>query len=180
MSMRGARKDPVFTTSKMGFSLPAAGITVATGGLVSSVDPSTLFEARVGRSLRNATVARIWVRGLVFHNVTVTTVTEYGFFVGAIVLTENVEDVDFPEISLHAGDWMLHDARVLRDTTGTVPQLQIPSGVYKTGSSFDIDNRSKRLIRRDTDKLFIVVAKDVATEEPILADLRVTVMWLVP
>ncbi len=172
------RKDSVFTTSSMTFTLPAAATTVATGGLVSGDDPSDVFEARTGKSLRNATVARIWLRGLWVTIAAVTTPVIGNYFLGAIVLTEKVEDVDFPELATHAGDWMLHDARTLLESTGTAPvQLRPING--PGGAMVDLDNRSKRLIRRDTDKLFIAAAKSVATEEDIVFRGQVTVMWLV-
>ncbi len=179
MTMRGVRKDPIFITSDMVLTLPAAGTSVADGGLVSNVTCSTDFEIRTGRSLRNATAARIWLRGYWFHTVTVTAPSRFGAFLGAIVLTEKVEDVDFPELKDHAGDWMLHDGRVLQDSPDTVPQICLPNNTTG-GAVLDLDNRSKRLVRRDTDKLFIAAAKDTVTEETISVDLRLTVMWLVP
>ncbi len=181
MSMRGARKDQVFITSKVSFTLTAAGTTVADGGATLDISCSTDFETRMGRSLRNATVARIWLHGLYTTAAVTTTPAVSGFFLGAIVLTEKIESVDLPEIQDHAGDWMLHDARVLLQSTGSsdVGVMSLNNSGM-TGGVVMLDNRSKRLIRRDTDKLFIVAGKDTALEDNSFFNGRVTVMWLVP
>ncbi len=177
---RALRKDPIFITSRMTFTVPAAGTTVADGGLFSSIQASTDFETRTGRTLRNATIARIWLHGLYTTSAVVTTPQQSGLFLGAIVLTEKVEDVDFPELQDHAGDWMLHDARNLLQVATTALQTPLQPQDTPAGSVVMLDNKSKRLIRRDTDKLFFAVAKDVVLEEPVDFRCEATVMWLVP
>ncbi len=181
MTMRGARKDPIFITTNVSFTLPAAGTSVANGGTTLDITPSTDFETRTGRSLRNATVARIWLHGLYTVSAVVTTPAVSGFGLGAIVLTEKIEAVDLPELMLHAGDWMMHDERVLAQVSDSVDvKLMTPGSSGRAGAVVMLDNRSKRLIRRDTDKLFICCGKDTALEENTFFNGRVTVMWLVP
>ena len=173
------RMDRVFTTTEVAMTIVAGNISVASQQFSNGMSSS--FETRTGRSLRNATVGRVWVNGLWFTLAIVTTPVLMGLSMGMGVFSAGMDLGDFPDLATHRGDWMLHRTWRLTDrnaATANATPLE-PQHGSENSASIAIDNKSMRKIRRESDELFIVVQKDIATEENIQCHVDVTVMWLV-
>ncbi len=137
------------------------------------------LESRLGRTAQNVTAARVWINGLWFTTAIVSTPVLIGLTLGMGIFTSRIDAGDFPNISTHDGDWMVHRTWRLIDNQSTViTPIQLQPVFGENSSQIAIDNRSMRKILRDTDRLFIVIEKDVVTEETIQLHCDVTVMWL--
>ncbi len=168
----------MFTTTNVAFTLVAGDTGVASQE--SNISISSDFETKSGRSLRGVTLARLWVRGLYFTQAVVTTPVVSSYFMGVGIFTQGVDDGDFPNLETHDGDWMLHDARVLIDTSVSTDANALNPEAPAAGSNVVIDNRSMRKIMRDTEAVFVVMQKGSVTEDNILWKGEITAMWLLP
>ncbi len=175
---RSERRERIFTTTETALTLTAAGTSIS--GQQISQQTSADFELRTGRTLRNATVARIWINGLWFTVAAVTTPVIIGLVIGMGVFQESLDAGDFPDLSIHKSSWMLHRTWRLTelDSSDTLPRPLFPNAGSGNSCQIVLDNRSMRRIERDGEKLFLVIQKDIATEEAIQFHVDVTVMWL--
>ena len=171
-----SNRQPIFTTAGAAFVLTAGS---AAEGSQKSVNLSTTLETRLGTTARNTTAMRVWINGLWTTDQIVTSAVAAEYTIGIGVFTENIDNVDFPDLGTHAGDYMLHDARRLIDQNAATG-LTLLDPPQVGGSIVELTTRSKRKLARTTDKLFMVVQKDRATEEAVTLTCSITVMWLLP
>ena len=175
---RAPRRERVFVTTEIALTLTAAGTSTA-GQQISNQCTSDL-ESRTGRNARAVTIGRVWVTGLWFTTAVVTTPVLIGLSLGMGVFTQSTDVADFPNVASHLGDWFVHRTWRLTDRgAATVnPTPLQPEDAPGNSAGFQIDNRSQRKLGRFSNDLFLVIQKDIATEEDIQFHSDVTVMWI--
>ncbi len=176
---RAPRKERVFVTTEIALTLTAASTSTASQQVSNQMTSD--LENRLGRTARGVTIARIWVNGIWFTNAIVTTPVVMGLSMGIGIFTQNADAADFPDLAAHQGDWMLHHTWRLTDrgAATTSPTLLFPQDSPGNSSGFGLDNRSMRKLSKVSEDLYIVIQKDIATEENIQLHCDVTCMWLV-
>ena len=182
MTMRNRRPQvprmaKVFTTTEVALTLVAANISVSSQQLTNQMTSD--YESLTGKAARNVSVGRVWVTGLWFTLAVVSTPVLMGLSMGMGIFTQNTDAGDFPDLATHKGDWFLHRTWRLTDrgsATANPTPLQ-PEDSPGNSSGFGIDNRTGRKIPRQSDDLFLMIQKDIATEENIQLHCDVTVMW---
>ncbi len=174
-------REPLFTTVGALFVLVAGDSGVASQEIA---DLSDELETRIAAIPRNYTAMRCWVTGFYHTIATVTTpvLAEYSFGIG--VFTELVDAGDFPDVSSHRGNWMLHDVRRLTETAGgsagIFTELNPRHTGNEAGSAVHVTTRAARKLARTDAKLFFVVQKDRVTEDNVQLSVSITTMWLLP
>jgi len=177
---RAPRRERMFTTTEVALTLVAGNAGGASQQATNQMTSD--FETRSGRSARGVTIGRIWVHGMWFTLAVVSTPTLMGLSMGMGIFTGGIDVGDFPDLATHTGDWMLHRTWRLTDRASatTFPIPLEPQQGGGNSSQIAIDNRSQRKLGRTSEDLFLVIAKDIATEENIQLHVDVTVMWLLP
>jgi len=172
------RKGRFWTTATTTLTLAAAAVG---GASQKSFIISSVFVTNTGRNVYNVTLSRLFLRGLYHTIAIVTTPVVVGVTLGVGVFAQNIDDIDFPNLASHAGNWMLHDVRQLREREAgnAVPNPMEPTGTL-AGSNVDLVGSSMRKIGNVQDVPFLVLEKDVATEEDILLKVSITALWLLP
>ena len=175
---RAPRRERVFTTTEIALTLAAGNVSGASQQISNQMTSD--FESRTGRTARDITVGRVWITGLWFTLATVTTPVLIGLALGMGIFTEGIDAGDFPDLQSHQGDWFVHRTWRLTDRTSATanPTPLDPDDNVGNSASISIDNRSMRKLGRQSDDLFLVITKDVVTEENIQLHCDVTVMWL--
>ncbi len=176
---RAPRRSRLFTTTLFSQTIVAGNI--GTASQQSNNQATSDFESKSGRTARGVTIARIWIRALYHTIAVITTPVISSYYLGMGIFTSGIDNGDFPDLSQHDGDWMVHDARPLIDTAvSTDPNVLNPEGAGNYGGVVSIDNRSMRKLNRDTEQLFLVLQKSTVTEDNIQFRGEVTIMWLLP
>ena len=174
---RAPRMEKLFTTTEVALTLVAGNISITSQQSTNQITSD--FEARSGRQARGITPIRQWVTGLWFTQAVVTNPVVIGLAIGMGIFSSGIDSQDFPDLATHTGEWFYHRTWRLTDRgiTTSQPTLLTPSDNPANGSSFSHDNRTGRKIQRVSQELFLVIQKDVATEENIQFHADITVMW---
>ncbi len=174
---RVPRLEKVFTTTEVAMTLAAGNTGQNSQQATNQVTAD--FEAITGRQAFNITPMRQWVTGLWFTLAVVTTPVVIGLTMGMGIFSAQIDVTDFPNLSTHRGDYFLHRTWRLTDRFAqtTDPTPLDPSEPGVNSGSIAIDNKTSRKLRRTDQEIFIVIEKDVVTEENIQLHVDVTVMW---
>ncbi len=168
------RRERVIVTTEVALTLVAGNINEASQQVTNQVTND--LEARLGRTARNATVGHVWVNGLWFTQAIVTTGVLIGLNFGMGIFSAGMDAGDFPALQAHVGPWFVHRNWRLIDR---VSATAIPTPLDPDEAAIiDIDNRSMRKLGRVNDEVFVVIQKDVVTEENIQFHSDVTVLWI--
>ncbi len=173
------RMDRLFITTEIALTLAAGNISSASQQITNQIGSD--FVTRTGRNLHHATVGRVWINGLWFTLAVVTTPVVIGLSMGLMVVQTSLDAGDFPALAIHQGDWFMHRTWRLTDrfSQTTDPTPLDPSEPGVNSGSIAIDNKSKRKIKNVSETVFLVIQKDVVTEENIQLHVDVTTMWLI-
>ena len=176
------RRGRMWTTTT-GFDLTMVAGDVGVASQKFNIGISSAFETKTGRSLRGVTISKIFFNGFYHTDVVVTTPILNLFSLAIGIYPEGMDEGDFPDLAAHAGDWLMHDTRILSDR-GSATSFPIPlepnSAGNEAGFVFRIVNSSMRKVQRDTDKVQVVVQKRTVCEENITLTAAVTALWLMP
>ena len=170
-------REHVFTTVGLSFGLVAGQTGVSSQ---QSQDLTDALATKLAITPGKMTAMRAWVNGLYVTSTAVTTPVIGEYTLGIGVFTQEIDNGDFPNLELHDGPWMLHDARRLVDRNAGVLLEGLEPANTVGGSCLQLTTRSARKLERVRDRLFMVVQKDRATEETVTLSCSVTVMWLLP
>jgi len=168
-----ARKEKVFTT--IGLSLNVSAIDVG-GQIIAGL--SSRLVTRLGRELGPGdTVGHNWIKGA-WRQTTAGDLSPVGLHIGIGVYTGGTDIGDFPDLAIHAGDWLLHDSRTLFEHPATgLPTAGYPMLPTEL-SALDFESSGMREMGRQTNTLFLVVQTSNAPSAGVFVlDCHVTTMW---
>jgi len=171
------RMRRLWTVQQVDVTTPAA--TVGQSGQGSQTLGSA-FTSNTSITLRNATVARTFIKGFAREATVATTPTEVELCLGIGIFQNTLDPGEFPSVGLGVGDYFVRDCRrVLEPQSATGTLLMQPEAAGPNiGGIYDIDGKSKRKIRREAEGPTIVAQKDVVTEFDITLFLSITILWL--
>ena len=167
------RKRRLWTVQNVALTLTAAA---AGTGSQAIVDLGGAFTSSTGLALRNATVARTFIKGFALETFVVSPVA-FQLCLGLMVAQSTLDAGEFPSIGTGRGDYFVRDCRSSFEPAAA-PSIVLPEGVPNGGGNYDIDGKSKRMIRREFEAPFVVAQKDVATEADVVLNLGITLLWL--
>ncbi len=161
-----ARKT-FWTASAVQFDLPSSGAQAL-------VD---LSQQAVTRRLANdpgLTVMRILGKLVVLNETSETSAALGSYTLGIGVYTELTDIDDFPSLCTHEGDWLWYSAAGFKGAgtglTEVTPEI---------ARNIDVDARSKRVLQRTSDLLFLVGQLcDISVDLTILG--RLSILWALP
>ena len=168
------RKRRLWTTDAVELTLAAGDVGVASQK-VEAIGAS--FTASTSMTLRNATIGRVFMKGLWVEGSEAVTPTDCVLGVGMIVAQATLDATEFPSLNIGIGDYFLRDVRTVFENSGNDGGPH-PLGGRNTGGSVDIDGKSQRLIRRESETPFVVVQKTDVVEFDFTLTVAVTVLWL--
>ena len=173
------RMERFWTTTLVPLSITAASVGVASQAALSL---EASFETAFGATLRGGvTVGRSYLQGFWGESNEATSPINFAVHVGIGLFTKGTLVTQFPDLSLHAGDWFLHDARGVQETVAAIAGTGIlrPDGAgANIGGSVAIASSGQRTIKKREEVPFIVVQKDSVTEQDIFLHAELTVLWL--
>ncbi len=172
------RRRRFWTTSDIDLTLVAATAGVASQKFTAAVFSSV--TAKLDTSiLNNLTIARAYLNGFWRTSSVVTAAVLTSYAIGLGLFPAGMDDTDFPDLSAHDGDWLLHDSRKLIEVDNgpaVVAPLLPQSGEMTSG--LRIGSSAMRKITRLDERPFVVVQKADVTEDNIHFDGSLTILWL--
>ena len=170
------RKRRLWTTQRQILTNTAASVGVVGQ---ESFDLGAAFETASGQQLtQGVTVAHTYIRGIL-HQDAATTAVNLMWALGLGIFTSGIDDADFPDVASHAGDWLLHEAKIIQEpTSGTINPYSVNGSGSNNGGVVRLESRGQRKILRRDETLWVVIQKDTVTEQDMVSDLVFTVLWL--
>ncbi len=172
------RRRRFWTTSV--FNLGLTGAAVGTGSQDSSTAVFTSVTTKLDTSiLAGLTLVKCYLNGYWRTAADVAAPVVNTFSVGLGLFPSGIDDGDFPDLSSHTGDWVLHDSRPLVEVQsgGAVVVPLLPQSGEMT-SGLRLESSGMRKLQTLADRPFVVAQKAIASEETITLEAVVTCLWV--
>ena len=123
MTQRTERRKRFWTCEHIQTSM--VGAAVGQSGQ-DSASLTARYTAVMGRSPWGATVARTFVNGIWFQTVDAGSPIFSAYSIGIGWAAQDILASDMPDVGAHAGDYYLHDCRILREVNANSPTSLTP------------------------------------------------------
>jgi len=170
------RKKRLWTTEPVQLIIGNAAAGQGTGQLLSFIGG---YKNASGREPgQGLTVSHVFLKGFWRSASTfAATPVVIQTCVGMGIFSANIDAADMPNMARHEGDWFLHDARPLKEPFVAGDLLFDPHNA-PGGAVLELESRAQRKLLRRDDALFLYIEKDIATEQDVVFDAAVTILWL--
>jgi len=167
--VRTPRKRRIWITAQLGIGTGTAGVA----GQVRSTALADNLKARLDRDLYEVTLAHTWVRGF-WTQLAAGDSTSFQGFLGIGMYPPTMDLTDYPDLSVHAGNWQLHDARELLEG-GAVNSVCVPSEL----ATVDIESQGQRTAKGEEEPVMVVQLGAATPSQSVFLNGEVTALFLV-